>query len=195
MGNTLRGDDGLGAAVIGALARTGNLPDTVSLVDGGTPGLATVTLFQGYHRLIVVDAAELGLQPGEWVRFTPDEAILKTPNPSQQGTLHDAGLVEALMLGDALGVLPVAETVTDPEAGGPVATLRPEQLVLDPGGVDARVAQVKYFGHDALVTLNAVAPRGGVQSVLWRPSGAAAPQEGESVRIGAVGGARVYRPD
>lgn len=105
LGNPLRGDDGVGAAVLAAL-READLPAGVALVDGGTAGLESVLLMQGYRRAIVVDAAQMGLEAGAWRRFDLHEATLQAGDLSQIGTLHAAGLSEALALGAALGILP-----------------------------------------------------------------------------------------
>ena len=105
LGNSLRGDDGAGPAVIAALSQM-ELPPQVELLDGGTPGLETVLLLQGYERVIIIDAADMGLAPGEWRRFTPDTAEIKSSENKLTGTLHAAGLAEALVLAAALDVLP-----------------------------------------------------------------------------------------
>jgi hydrogenase maturation protease len=101
LGNPLRGDDGVGAAVLNALPA---LPPGVTGMDGGTPGLGLVLSLQGYDRAIILDAAEMGEMPGTWRRFTSD--CLRIPDSDLRGTLHDAGLAEALLLGEALGTLP-----------------------------------------------------------------------------------------
>jgi hydrogenase maturation protease len=101
LGNPLRGDDGVGAAVLQALPA---LPSGVTGLDGGTPGLGLVLSLQGYDRAIILDAADMDETPGTWCRFTPDS--LRTRNPDLRGTLHDAGLAEALLLGEALQTLP-----------------------------------------------------------------------------------------
>ncbi len=105
LGNPLRGDDGIGTAVLAAL-READLPEGVALVDGGTAGLESILLMQGYQRAIVVDAAQMGLEAGAWRRFDLREVTLQAGDLSQMGTLHAAGLSEALALGEALGVLP-----------------------------------------------------------------------------------------
>ena len=105
LGNSLRGDDGAGSAVIAALSLM-DLPRHVDLLDGGTPGLEMVLLLQGYARVIIVDAADMGVAPGEWRRFTPDTAEIKSSEDNLQGTLHSAGLAEALALAGALDLLP-----------------------------------------------------------------------------------------
>lgn len=105
LGNPLRGDDGVGPAVIAALGDIA-LPPRVDLLDGGTPGLETVLLWQDYGRVLIVDAARIGGQPGQWRRFTLDEARLHEKPDALGGTLHAAGLAEAVALAAALDALP-----------------------------------------------------------------------------------------
>lgn len=110
LGNSLRGDDGAGPAVIDLL-REMDLPVHVDLLDGGTPGLEIVLHLQGYARAIIIDAAEMGLAPAEWRRFTPETAAIKIGENKLQGTLHSAGLAEALALARALDLLPQNVTI------------------------------------------------------------------------------------
>ena len=107
LGNPLRGDDGIGIAVINALEANPRLPKGVDLIDGGTPGVDTSLLLQGYHRAIIVDAAEMGLPPGTWVQFLVKDNVFLQPNDLDQLiSVHSAGLAEALELGHTLGILP-----------------------------------------------------------------------------------------
>jgi hypothetical protein len=46
LGNPLRGDDGIGAAILEALARSESLPQDVTLLDGGVAGLETALLMR-----------------------------------------------------------------------------------------------------------------------------------------------------
>jgi hydrogenase maturation protease len=103
LGNLLRGDDGIGVRVAQALMGR-PLPAGVEVVDGGTQGLALVNLLEGRRRAILVDAANVGRAPGEFVRFTPDEVNLLSGDPAI--SIHDAGLGDALLLARVLGVLP-----------------------------------------------------------------------------------------
>jgi len=104
IGNILRGDDGIGAAVIDALQGDA-LPEHIDLLDAGTPGFELVLIMQDYDYVVVVDAADMGYEPGEWRMFTPDEVKLQAGDLYLRGTLHYAGLAEALNLGEALGTL------------------------------------------------------------------------------------------
>lgn len=103
LGNPLRGDDGIGPRVIEALQGHA-LPSGVDVIDGGTGGLAIVNLLSCRQRVIIVDAVNMGLPPGHVQRFTLDEARLVDDHTNLSA--HGAGLREALVLAQALGLLP-----------------------------------------------------------------------------------------
>ena len=100
LGNPLRGDDGIGPRLIEALNRRG-LPEEATALDAGTGGLDLLQILEGWERAIIIDAADVGREPGQFVRFTPDEAsFVGSENAT---SLHNAGLAEVLALADALG--------------------------------------------------------------------------------------------
>jgi hydrogenase maturation protease len=103
LGNPLRGDDGVGMRVIQTLMAE-TLPEGVEVVEGGTQGLGLVSLMEGWRRVILVDAANVGQPPGEFVRFTPQEARLL--GGDQRLSIHNAGLRDALLLAETLDLLP-----------------------------------------------------------------------------------------
>jgi len=105
LGNPLLGDEGIGVRVIEELARL-KLPDGVTVVEGGTAGLGLLGLMEGYERVIVVDAADMGHPPGHVVRFTPSDAKFKTARGPL--SLHQVGLGEVLDLARALEDAPAA---------------------------------------------------------------------------------------
>ena len=105
LGNPLRGDDGVGMAVLEQLSAH-CFDAVVALVDGGTAGLETALLLQGYRRAIVVDAADMACEAGQWRRFMLDAVQLPMDETLCDGTLHNAGLAEALALAQALDVCP-----------------------------------------------------------------------------------------
>ena len=109
LGNPLRGDDGVGVRVAEVLAAR-QLPRDVEVIDGGTQGLGIVNLMEGRQRVILVDAANVGEAPGQFVRFTLDDVdLLGGPGPlgdDQYLNIHYAGLREALLLARALDSLP-----------------------------------------------------------------------------------------
>ena len=53
LGNPLRGDDGVGVAVLDQLNQM-DIPSHTILMDGGTPGLETVLLLKNYQRAVEI---------------------------------------------------------------------------------------------------------------------------------------------
>jgi hydrogenase maturation protease len=100
LGNPLRGDDGLGPRVVEELRRCG-LPGGVTAVDGGIGGLGLLDYLEEWERVLIVDVAEIGLRPGEFVRFAPSEVRLRERGDGF--SIHNAGLREAIALGTAMG--------------------------------------------------------------------------------------------
>ena len=109
LGNPLRGDDGVARAVLEGLGQL-DLGPEVSLVDGGTAGLHTVLSIQGWPRVIIIDAADFGAEPGTFRRLdivAQDVESLQVLSDS----LHSAGLLEAMALAAALGEFPPQVTL------------------------------------------------------------------------------------
>ena len=100
LGNPLRGDDGIGPRVVEEVIRRG-LPEGVSSLDGGTGGLDLLYVIEGWKRVVVVDAADVGCEPGQFIRFTPDQA--RFAETTDSFSPHHAGLGEVLVLADILG--------------------------------------------------------------------------------------------
>ena len=106
IGNPLRRDDGIGVAIIEALEESSRFPDQIATIDVGTSDLQALLLMQGYHRVFLIDAADIGGAPGDWrcisindISFIPDKLL-------RYGSFHHAGLRDAIALGQALEILP-----------------------------------------------------------------------------------------
>jgi hydrogenase maturation protease len=99
LGNPLRGDDGIGPRVVELLRREG-LPAGSEALDAGAAGLDLLDLLAGPRRVIIVDAADVGLEAGQFARFTPDGVELM--GEAKAPTAHQAGLAEVLALARAL---------------------------------------------------------------------------------------------
>ena len=94
-----------------------------------------------------------------------------------------------------LGALAVRGAVAGSISGPARILLRPEQLVLSAagsGGVEARVRDVSYYGHDASVRLELIP--GGTE-VLARVAGHDRPRPGSLVCLSVVGEALAYPGD
>ena len=101
LGNPLQGDDGIGCRVVEELGKCAQ-PDEVEVMDGGTPGVGLVNLIEGRARVIIVDAAEMRLAPGEFRRFTPEQIVLT--GSAQRFSLHRSGVADALALAHELKI-------------------------------------------------------------------------------------------
>ncbi len=102
-GNAFYGDDGVGAAVLDA-ARESNILPGVELVDIRTDALALLDHFESGVKTIVVDAARMGLAPGDVAVFRPEEAELRVCEDLL--SVHGFGLAEVFALARGLGWLP-----------------------------------------------------------------------------------------
>ncbi|MFZ5809073.1 MAG: hydrogenase maturation protease [Chloroflexota bacterium] len=103
VGNILQGDDGLGVRLVEMLAKV-DLPDYVVIEEAGTPGIDLIFRMEGYQRVILIDAVQMGERPGAWRRFTPTEVKLIAKGEGL--SLHETGIAGALELAQALNQLP-----------------------------------------------------------------------------------------
>ncbi len=145
IGNTLRGDDGVGVRVIDELALAAahdpsSLPAGVRLIDGGIRGIDLVGAMSAGQFLLLVDALDLGLRPGT-VEVLRGDAIAAASNgapssgPPSVGSAVQ-GLLEAARL---MGRLPRAVTLIGIQVGTTEigAGLSPQVTAAVPAAVDA----------------------------------------------------------
>lgn len=121
MGNALRGDDGFGVAVAGALAGRG-LPPDVTLIEIGIGGLHLVqALLDGYDALVVVDAVDRDAEPGRVFVLEPDVPDVGLLAPEERHELltdmHQAVPSRALIMAKALDALPEATWIVGCQPG------------------------------------------------------------------------------
>jgi hydrogenase maturation protease len=91
VGNLLMKDEGIGIHAIQALQQL-DLPRDVELIDGGTsPDLIAYT--RAGDKLIIIDAAKAGGEPGAIYRFKPEDILAEK---SVLTSAHELGVIEAL---------------------------------------------------------------------------------------------------
>jgi len=96
LGNVLCGDDGLGVAAVERLRRRFALPDEISLVDGGTLGLALLPTLEEARSVWILDAVAADAPPGTLVALAGEAvepALRDRLSPHQIGV---ADLLDAL---------------------------------------------------------------------------------------------------
>jgi hydrogenase maturation protease len=101
IGNILMGDEGIGIHAINELKKLNNIPDEVTILDGGTGGFHLLSYLQEYPKIIMVDAA-LNNDPEGTVKIIKPKFTSDFPKGL---SAHDIGLkdlIEAIALLDKL---------------------------------------------------------------------------------------------
>jgi hydrogenase maturation protease len=103
LGNLVMTDDALGCRVVAELERRYLFPEQVKLLDGGTLGLDLLPHLEQVDRLLVIDALQMGGQPGELFRLEGDEVPRAFANKL---SVHQMGLQDLLAVAELQGYLP-----------------------------------------------------------------------------------------
>lgn len=106
VGNTLLADEGAGVHAVRALAQSpgADVACGVELVDAGTLSFSLAVLIEDAARLIVIDAAQLGEQPGAIRLFEGAEMDCFLGRPRRSP--HEVGLIDLLATAQLGGHLP-----------------------------------------------------------------------------------------
>lgn len=102
VGNLDRGDDGVGRVVARRLRALAPRGLVVREADGAATEL--LDAFEGWGRVVVVDACASGAAPGTWTCF--DAVAAPLPASLARASTHGWGVAEAVELARALGRLP-----------------------------------------------------------------------------------------
>jgi hydrogenase maturation protease len=73
LGNILMRDEGVGVRVVERLLERYEFPAEVQVLDGGTLGLDLLPWVEDVDRLLVVDAVDMGAEPGTTTRLEGEE--------------------------------------------------------------------------------------------------------------------------
>jgi hydrogenase maturation protease len=107
LGNILMGDEGIGVKSIDYM-QDKSFPPEVKLLDGGTGGFHLLSLFQEYHKFIIIDATITSGEPGELNILKPKFAS----DFPRTLTSHDIGLRDLMQSAELLGDLPEIHLIT-----------------------------------------------------------------------------------
>ena len=99
LGNSLRGDDGVGPAVLEAVRASGRAPESATLWPAHEGDLLEALVAEAWDRVVIVDAAEIGAAPGSWARLEGRDSLA---GAAATGS-HRLSLIEALGVARALG--------------------------------------------------------------------------------------------
>ena len=96
IGNVLWADEGFGVRCVEALDQRWQFAPHVQLVDGGTQGLYLIQHVQAARKLLIFDAIDYGLAPGE-LKLVADDEVPRFMGAKKM-SLHQTGFQEVLML-------------------------------------------------------------------------------------------------
>jgi len=94
VGNTLLSDDGVGIHVTDSLRPLAAKHPEISIIDGGTLGLSLLPDIEDAAALIVVDAGEIGAEPGEIRVFKNEE--MDRQLAGKKTTVHEVAVADLL---------------------------------------------------------------------------------------------------
>ena len=147
IGNLLWADEGFGVRCVEALGASWCLPESVTLMDGGTQGMYLLPYVGAAQRLIVFDAIDYGLAPGS-LRVIEGDEVPRFMGAKKM-SLHQTGFQEVLASADLLGRLPremVLIGVQPAELEDFGGSLRPEVLARVPEAIEIAIARLRQWG-------------------------------------------------
>jgi hydrogenase maturation protease len=104
IGNCLLRDEGIGIHVLKALKAQLTGDAALSLIDGGTLSFTLATEIEASDRLVVIDAAQLGEEPGTVRCFIGDE--MDSFLGSCKRSVHEVGLLDLFDIARLTQTLP-----------------------------------------------------------------------------------------
>ena len=145
LGNVAQADDGLGIHAVRELLARYDLPPEVEAIEGGTAGLLLVPVLSDADRAVIVDAIDLGAEPGTLHRLEGERwpaAFLQRLTP------HDVGLSDLLGATALAGALPTEWLVLglQPERIGWGCAPTPTVAAAIPALVDVLVDELREWG-------------------------------------------------
>jgi len=104
IGNVLWADEGFGVRCAELLQQDWEFAPHVQLIDGGTQGLYLIQHVQGADSLLIFDAIDYGLAPGE-MKVVENEDVPMFMGAKKM-SLHQTGFQEVLSLAQLTGRFP-----------------------------------------------------------------------------------------
>lgn len=104
IGNVLWADEGFGVRCIEHLAAHWELPEGVTLLDGGTQGLYLLPFLEEADTLIVFDAVDYGLEPGT-LKIVEDDEVPRFMGAKKM-SLHQTGFQDVIATAQLMGYCP-----------------------------------------------------------------------------------------
>lgn len=125
LGNSVMADDGVGLRIVEEIARRGLERgfEAVAVADEGTRLLFYIT--RDTEKIVLVDAVDMGLPPGDWRLFKPEDVETRKTGPGM--STHEGDILKVLALARHLGypLPPITILGIQPGLLGPGLELSP----------------------------------------------------------------------
>jgi hydrogenase maturation protease len=96
IGNILMRDEGVGVRLMEAVRDACTWPRNVEFIDGGVGGLNLLNIIEETERLIVFDAADMGLPAGQARVIAPEQVM--DEDAAGRLSMHEVPFIETLRL-------------------------------------------------------------------------------------------------
>lgn len=103
IGNTFMGDDGVGPLVARLMRARDRGWNSVEIIDRPNADMGMLRHFRESQRVIVIDAMDIGSDPGSVYRFTPDDAGLVS---LRSNNIHGMGVGQVVANAALCGAAP-----------------------------------------------------------------------------------------
>ncbi|MEM2878661.1 MAG: hydrogenase maturation protease [Candidatus Hadarchaeales archaeon] len=100
LGNVLMRDDGTGVQLVRQLRSLG-IDGEVRLLEGATLGFDILDEIEGYEKVVIVDAVDMGKEPGHVAVFDAERLIEQ--ESGKKFSAHEIGLIEVLQVAKRIG--------------------------------------------------------------------------------------------
>lgn len=100
LGNVLLRDEGVGVRCVEYLGDR-CLDRGIKLVDGATSGFDILEEINGFEKVVIVDAVDMGKEPGHIVSFDAEQVLSLPCN--KRFSLHEINLVDVIHVGKIIG--------------------------------------------------------------------------------------------
>ncbi|MEM9879369.1 MAG: HyaD/HybD family hydrogenase maturation endopeptidase [Pseudomonadota bacterium] len=186
VGNVLWADEGFGVRCAEAFATQYEVPDGVTVMDGGTQGLALLNDMAEARRILIFDAVDADLAPGSLTVVRGDDVPRFVS--AKKVSLHQTSMMEIIALAELMAGGP-ADDITligfqpvDMEDYG--GGLTPQAAACIPEAIASAVEELTRWGFAPNETINGVAdimPQGITRTPYeaGRPSAEAAYRYGD----------------
>ncbi len=101
LGNILLKDEGIGVHTVNKLKEDWDFSPQIEIIDGGTLGLNLLAYFEKYSKILIIDAADFGKEPG-YIEVLNSGKISKSF--TKKLSVHNIGLADILSACELMGV-------------------------------------------------------------------------------------------